>query len=82
MQLNLVPHPKTLPSGPPFKVWVNVEHSGAFGVTATTNIWFCIGAPAERFTIPALEEEPSRKEDLWEATCFETFLRISGADAY
>jgi hypothetical protein len=82
MQLNLVPHPKTPTSGPPFKVWVNVEHSGAFGVTATTNIWFCVGAPAERFTIPALEEEPSRKEDLWDTTCFEAFLRIPGADAY
>jgi len=51
MQLNLAPHPATLPSEP-FKVWVNVEHSAAFSATATTNIWFGIGAPASRFVIP------------------------------
>jgi hypothetical protein len=83
MQLNLVPHPTTPPSDPEFKVWVNVEHSGAFGATATTNIWFCIGAPASRFVIPEpSDEEPQRKEDLWETTCFEAFLRVPGVKDY
>lgn len=83
MQLNLVPHPTTPPSDPEFKVWVNVEHSGAFGATATTNIWFCIGAPPSRFVIPEpAEEEPQRKEDLWETTCFEAFLRVPGVNNY
>ena len=81
MQLNLVPHPETPPSEP-FKLWVNVDHSGAFGATATTNIWFCIGAPADRFVIPEPLEEPQRAENLWEATCFEAFLRIPGMDSY
>src|SRR5947209_19630945 len=50
VQLNLAPHP-AMPPTEPFKLWVNVEHSAAFGVTATTNIWFGIGAPAHRFLI-------------------------------
>jgi hypothetical protein len=80
MQLNLVPHPATPPSEP-FKVWVNVEHSAAFSATATTNIWFGIGAPASRFVIPE-PAEPRRADDLWRTTCFEAFLRVPGAEAY
>lgn len=79
MQLNLVPHPATLPREM-FKVWATVEHAGSLGAVASTNIWFGIGAPAERFVIPA--GEPGRAEDLWQTTCFEAFLRIPGADAY
>jgi hypothetical protein len=82
MQLNLVPHPATPPSGSPFKVWVNVEHAGALGVVASTNMWFGIGAPASRFVVPPPAEEPARAEDLWETTCFEAFLRAPGDDAY
>jgi hypothetical protein len=81
MQLNLVPHPETPPSEL-FKLWVNVEHSGAFGATASTNLWFCIGAAPGRFVIPPPVEEPARAEDLWETTCFEAFLKAPGADAY
>jgi hypothetical protein len=81
MQLNLVPHPKTPPSEP-FKLWVNVDHSGAFGATASTNLWFCIGAAPARFVIPERIEEPVRAEDLWETTCFEAFLRTNGDEAY
>jgi len=80
MQLNLVPHPATPPSEP-FKVWVNVEHSAAFSATATTNIWFGIGAPASRFVIPE-PVEPRRADDLWRTTCFEAFLRVPGAKSY
>jgi len=80
MQLNLAPHPATLPSEP-FKVWVNVEHSAAFSSTATTNIWFGIGAPASRFVIPE-PVEPRRADDLWKTTCFEAFLRVPGTEAY
>ena len=79
MQLNLAPHPATPPSEP-FKVWVNVEHSAAFSATATTNIWFGIGAPASRFVIPA-PVEPRRADDLWKTTCFEAFLRVPGTEA-
>jgi hypothetical protein len=82
MQFNLVPHPATPPSDPLFKVWVNVEYSAAFSATATTNIWFGIGAPASRFVIPEAAEAPARAEDLWQTTCFEAFLRVPGADAY
>ena len=79
MQLNLVPHPATPPSDPGFKVWVNVDHAGALGVVATTNIWFGIGAPASRFVLPETEE-PARKDDLWKTTCFEAFLRAEGEE--
>lgn len=81
MQFNLVPHPATPPADPPFKVWVNVEHSAAFGATATTNIWFGIGAPATRFIVPEAAE-PVRAEDLWRTTCFEAFMRVPGAESY
>jgi len=81
MQLNLVPHPATLPSDPDFKVWANVDHVGALGVVATTNIWFGIGAPASRFVIPE-PGEPQRMDDLWKTTCFEAFLRAAGEEAY
>jgi hypothetical protein len=81
VQFNLVPHPANPPSEPPFKVWVNVEHSAAFSATATTNIWFGIGAPATRFVMPEVLE-PIRAANLWESTCFEAFLRVPGADAY
>jgi hypothetical protein len=80
MQLNLIPHPATPPSEP-FKVWASVEHAGSLGAVASTNIWFGVGAPAERFIIPQAAE-PIRADDLWQTTCFEAFLRIPGADAY
>jgi hypothetical protein len=82
MQLNLVPHPETPPSDPSFKVWANVDHAGALGVVASTNIWFGIGAPASRFVVPEVAEEPQRAEDLWQTTCFEVFLRAPGDDEY
>ncbi len=82
MQLNLLSHPATPPSGPEFKLWVNVDHAGALGATASTNIWFGVGAPASRFIIPGAVEEPDRADNLWETTCFEAFLRIPGEEAY
>ena len=82
MQLNLVPHPLALPSGSPFKVWANVEHAGALGVVASTNIWFGVGAHPNRFVLPDPVEDAHRAEDLWETTCFEIFLRRSGAEGY
>ena len=81
MQLNLIPHPAAAPSDPDFKVWANIDHAGALGVVATTNIWFGIGAPASRFAIPELVE-PERAHELWHSTCFEAFLQIRGEDAY
>ena len=81
MQLNLLAHPATLPSEPDFKVWASVDHAGAFGATATTNIWFGVGAPASRFVIPEADE-PSRADELWKTTCSEAFLRESGSNSY
>ena len=81
MQFNLLPHPATPPAQPQFKLWANVDHAASFGAMATTNIWFGIGAPADRFLIPA-PGEGTRKDELWRTTCFEAFLRVSGEDAY
>lgn len=81
MQLNLVPHPETPPTEP-FKLWVNVDHSGAFGATASTNLWFCVGAAPSRFVIPEAVEEAGRAENLWETTCFEAFLRTPAEQPY
>ncbi len=81
MQLNLVPHPTAPPSGPSFKLWVNVDHAGVLGSIASTNIWFGIGAPATRFIIPQAVE-PARAARLWETSCFEAFLRAEGEEAY
>ncbi|SRR5258708_2745861 len=81
MQLNLIQHPAAPPSDPGYKVWANVDHVGALGVVASTNIWFGIGAPASRFAIPDFSE-PVRADELWQTTCFEAFLRIEGAASY
>ena len=81
MQFNLTPHPSTPPSDPAFKVWATVDHAGSLGAVATTNIWFGIGAPAERFVIPPLSE-PWRADELWRATCLEAFLRPVGEAGY
>ncbi len=81
MQFNLVPHPATSPTGPPFKVWVNVEHAGSLGAVASTNIWYGVGASAERFVIPE-PTGPVRTDGLWETTCFEAFLRGEGEEGY
>lgn len=80
MQLELLPHPATPPADPQFRVWATVDHAGALGATATTNIWFGIGAPLSRFTISA--GEPGRADELWRTTCLEAFLRAEGEDAY
>lgn len=81
MQLNLVPHPATPPSDPPFKVWANVDHVGSLSSVATTNIWFGVGAPLGRFVTPQ-SEDPGRKDELWRTTCFEAFLQCVGEGAY
>ena len=78
MHLNLLPHPTT-PTD--LRVWASVEHAASFGAMATTNIWFGVGAPAERFKVDA-SAEPARKDCLWQTTCFEAFLRSSGGDGY
>ena len=76
VQLDLVPHPATPPSQA-LKVWAKVDYAGAFGVTATANIWFGVGAPASRFVIPPADEG-ERRDELWRTTCFEAFLRGRG----
>lgn len=81
MQLNLIPHPAAMPSDPEFKVWANVDHSGALGVVASTNIWFGVSAPPSRFAIPE-PSESKRADELWRTTCFEAFLRVDGEEAY
>jgi hypothetical protein len=81
MQFNLIPHPATPPTDPELKVWANIDHAGSLGSIATTNIWFGVGAPLDRFVIPEADE-PARADDLWETTCFEAFLRAAGEEGY
>ena len=81
MQLNLVPHPAGPPGVRELKVWASIDHAASLAAVATTNIWFGIGAPAERFVIP-VSEEPHRADDLWKTTCFEAFLRPLGEERY
>ena len=81
MQFNLVPHPTTPATDPGFKIWATVDYAGALGAVATTNIWFGVSAPIDRFVIPKLTE-PWRADELWQTTCFEAFLRAAGEDAY
>jgi hypothetical protein len=81
MQFNLVSHPATPPGGPGFKVWATVDHAAQLGAMATTNIWFGVGAPPDRFVIPPLSE-PWRADELWQSSCFEAFLRAAGEEAY
>ncbi len=81
MQLVLTPHPLTPPADPPFEVWANVDHAAMLGPVATTNIWFGIGAPADRFVIGE-SAEPGRTDELWRTTCFEAFLHADGDSAY
>ena len=78
---DLVPHPATAPAAPPFRLWVNVDRSAAFGRSATLNLHYCIGAPASRFRLPDADE-PARRDELWRTTCFEAFLEREGADEY
>jgi hypothetical protein len=58
-----------------------VEQAASFGAYATTNIWFGVGAPLQRFVIPAASE-PARADELWRTTCFEAFLRAEGGEPY
>ena len=81
LQLNLVPHPATPPAGRPFQVWATVDHAALLGAVATTNIWFGVSAPMDRFVIPQAEE-PGRSDGLWQTTCFEAFLKAEGQGAY
>jgi hypothetical protein len=81
MQFDLAPHSTTPPAEPPFRVWATVDHVAALGRFATTNIWFGVSAPAERFVIPPVKE-PWRADELWRTTCFEAFFAASDGDEY
>jgi hypothetical protein len=63
------------------KLWASVDHSAAFGLTATANIWFGIGAPLADFAI-SISDQPQRADGLWHTTCFELFIREAGQGAY
>ena len=80
MQFDLVPHPAT-PPAEPFRLWATVDYAGAFGASATCNIWFGIAAPLARFRIPT-SGEPGRRDELWKTTCFEAFVQAEGEGAY
>lgn len=81
MQFNLISHPASPPAGRTITVWASVDHAASFGAMATINIWFGVGAPAERFVIPPASD-PARADRLWQTTCFEAFLREASQDAY
>ncbi len=48
----------------------------------TLKINFELSAPLNQIIIPALAEKPTRKNRLWEDTCFELFIGIKGTDPY
>ena len=76
MQFNLVPHPAAPPSDPAFKVWVERRSCRRrFGAVATTNIWFGVGAPAERFVIPEPVAEPGARRRTVADDLLRSFLR-------
>ena len=81
MRFELAPHPTTVPV-PPFTLWASAERSAAFGTTATLNLWFGVSAPMNRFLVPPAAPEPTRRDNLWQSTCFECFLRHEGEKAY
>jgi hypothetical protein len=81
MRFELQPHPTTVPT-PPLTLWASAERSAAFGETATLNLWFGVSAPMTRFVVPASAAEPARRDELWESTCFECFLKEEGQEAY
>jgi hypothetical protein len=81
VQLNLIPHPSTPPGIAELKVWATIDHAASLAAVATTNIWFGVGAPAERFLIPE-PAESARADELWKTTCFEAFLRPLGEQGY
>ena len=80
MQFDLVPHPAS-PPAEPFRLWATVDYAGAFGASATCNIWFGIAAPVQRFRI-SHSDEPGRRDELWKTTCFEAFVQVEGEAAY
>ena len=80
VQFDLVPHPAAPPANP-FKLWAQVDYAGAFGATATCNIWFGVAAPLHGFHIPR-SEQPGRREELWQTTCFEAFVQPEGDSVY
>ena len=80
MQFDLAPHPATPPSEP-FSLWANVDYAGAFGASATCNIWFGIDQPLSRFKVSP-PGDPRRADGLWQSTCFEAFVQAEGEEAY
>ena len=80
VQLDLIHHPAAPPSAP-FRLWAQVDYAGAFGATATCNIWFGVAAPLARFKIPR-SDRPERRDELWKSTCFEAFVQQDGEAAY
>ncbi|MEQ7872792.1 DOMON-like domain-containing protein [Sphingomonas sp. ASV193] len=78
---DLVPHPAAGPAAPPFRLWVNVNRSAAFGREATLDLTYCIGAPLARFLV-ADSDAPSRGDELWRTTCFEAFVQLEGESGY
>ena len=81
MRFELQPHP-TSRLEPPFTLWASAERSAAFGETATLNLWFGVSAPIGRFVVPPPAAEPARRDNLWQSTCFECFLKEEGEEAY
>ena len=80
MQFDLAPHPAS-PPAEPFRLWATVDYAGAFGASATCNIWFGIAAPVQCFRI-SHSDEPGRRDELWKTTCFEAFVQPQGEAAY
>ena len=80
VQFDLVSHPSTPPSEP-FRLWAQVDYAGAFGASATCNLWFGVAAPLQRFNVSE-NAHPGRRDELWKRTCFEAFVKEDGEAAY
>ena len=46
------------------------------------SIYYEVGGETDRVLFPASSASPSRKDDLWRATCFEFFIAIKNKPAY
>jgi hypothetical protein len=79
MRFELAPHPHD--PAPPFTLGLRPSAAPPLGETATLNLWFGVSAPMSRFLVP--HRAPARRRDnLWQSTCFECFLKQEGEVAY
>lgn len=72
----LVPHPET--PGPDIAIHVEVERTGCGDIA----IAYLVTGAVDQIKRPAQSHSPQRMDELWQATCFEAFLKPDGDEAY